>query len=311
MKNTFLGIDTSNYTTSAALISEEEVVFSKIPLTVREGEKGVRQSEAVFQHTKNIPLLLEDVFKKAREKFGEDLKISAVGVSEKPRRQEGSYMPCFLSGVASASAIAHSHGIPLYEFSHQEGHIRAAILGSGLDSSLSRFYSFHLSGGTCELLYVEKDGGRYRADIIADSADITLGQLIDRTGVAMGLKFPCGAELESLVGNSAIPNPYIKKSESVNLSGFENKVLEKIEKGETRSAIAAFVFGVCVSAVRVMLESCTDKTLPVLFSGGVSSSHILAKEVSEFCSAHFAPPVYSADNAIGIAALCQDSFLKR
>mgnify|MGYP003304051462 CR=1 FL=1 len=311
MKNVFLGIDTSNYTTSLALFCENEFVCSKKGLFVRSGEKGVRQSEAVFQHTKNIPELMEDVFSKARAKFGEDLKISAVGVSQTPRRREGSYMPCFLAGVASASSIAFSHDVPLYRFSHQEGHIRAAILGSGFNSSLSRFYSFHLSGGTCELLSVEKDNIGYCAEIISDSADITLGQLIDRTGVLLGLDFPCGPELEKLAEKSLlIPDVSIKSTRSINLSGFENKVQKMIEIGTPAQDVASFVFGVCVSAVRVMLENAEEK-LPILFSGGGSSSHILAENVLKFSNAYFAPPVYSADNAIGIAALCQDNVLRR
>ena len=311
MKKVFLGIDTSNYTTSACLMADDDFVFLKTPLSVRMGEKGVRQSEAVFQHTKNLPSLIGRLFDEARSRFGQ-IEVCAVGVSTTPRRQEGSYMPCFLSGVASAHSVAASVGCPLYEFSHQEGHIRAAILGSGVDSSLSHFYSFHLSGGTCELLEVKKDEGRYNANIIADSQDITLGQLIDRTGVALGLAFPCGAELENLVTKSQkLPSIHIKSAKSINLSGFENKVLTKISEGEPSENIAFFVFGVCVKAVKVLLENREDVNLPVIFSGGVSSSHILKDNVSSLCDARFAPPIYSADNAIGVAALAKDSFLIR
>ena len=279
-------------------------------LFVRSGEKGIRQSEAVFQHIKNLPLITEKVFALAREKFGSDIQLSAVGVSENPRRQEGSYMPCFLSGVASAASIASALGVPLYTFSHQEGHVRAAILGSGVRSGLSHFYSFHLSGGTCELLNVTSDSGRYNADIIADSADITLGQLIDRTGVMLGIDFPCGANLERLAENRPIPKVQIKKSNSINLSGFENKVLKMKEEGLSKEEIAAFVFGVCISAVKVLLEAREDFTLPVIFSGGVCSSHIIRDEISSLCEAYFAPPVFSADNAIGIAALAQDLYFR-
>jgi len=311
MKKVFLGIDTSNYTTSACLMSEDDFVFLKTMLSVRHGEKGVRQSEAVFQHTKNLPSLIDKLFSEARDRFGE-FEVCAVGVSTTPRRQEGSYMPCFLAGGVSAHSVAASSNCPLYEFSHQEGHIRAAIFGSGVDSSLSHFYSFHLSGGTCELLEVKKDLNRYDARIIADSEDITLGQLIDRTGVMLGMNFPCGAELEGLAENGGeLPRVTLKKSKHINLSGFENKVQRMIEDGKPRESIASFVFGVCRKAVEVLLDNREDPTLPVIFSGGVASSHILKDSVSGLCRCYFAPPVFSADNAIGIAALTKDSFLLR
>ncbi len=312
MKKAFLGIDTSNYTTSASIICGDEFVFKKIPLSVRHGEKGVRQSEAVFQHVKNIPALLEKVFLISREKFGDDIKLTAVGVSDKPRTQEGSYMPCFLSGVAAASSVASSQALPLYTFSHQEGHIRAAVFGSGADSGLSHFYSFHLSGGTCELLKVRKEEERYHAEIIADSADITLGQLIDRAGVLLGLQFPCGPALERLAEKAeSIPTVKIKSGKHINLSGFENKVIQMQKEEESNEDIAAYVFGVAIGAVKALLSAREDLTLPVVFSGGVCSSHIISSKVAPLCQAYFAPPVFSADNAIGIAALSQDLFLKR
>jgi N6-L-threonylcarbamoyladenine synthase len=284
-------------------------VSKKKILTVRPGEKGVRQSEAVFQHVMNLQNIVKSVFDEARQKFGEDIKLCSVGVSDKPRCVEGSYMPCFMSGVSAASAIAASVGCPLFAFSHQEGHIRSAILGSGMDSGLSHFYSFHLSGGTCELLEVFKREDGYDTEIIADSSDITLGQLIDRTGVMLGLQFPCGVELEKLASkHSTLPKVLIKQSEHINLSGFENKIQKMLSEGVSHEEIAAYAFGVCVSAITVMLKSRKDYTLPILFSGGVSSSYLIKNSVSSQAQCYFAPPMFSADNAIGIASLAMDRF---
>lgn len=311
MKRLFLGVDTSNYTTSVCLISENDVFFEKAPLFVRLGEKGVRQSEAVFQHTKNLPALFDKVFAEIREKIQDDFEVTAVGVSETPRRVEGSYMPCFLAGVSAAGAVASALGCPLEKFSHQEGHIRAAVLGSGMDPETSHFYSFHLSGGTCELLEVEKNNNRYNSRIIAESADITLGQLIDRAGVMLGLQFPCGIEMEKLADKSgSIPKVRIKNSDRINLSGFENKCSSMLNEGKTSEEIASYVFGVCIGSVKALLSNRSALDLPVLFSGGVCSSYIIKNSISECCNAYFAPPVYSADNAIGIAALVRDKYLR-
>ena len=80
----FLGIDTSNYTTSAAVCGDENISVRKI-IDVKEGERGIRQSDGVFVHLKELPRLYESI--------GADLtKTAAVGVSTRPRSVEGSYM---------------------------------------------------------------------------------------------------------------------------------------------------------------------------------------------------------------------------
>ena len=148
----FLGIDTSNYTTSAAVLdaSGEVLANAKRPLPVEAGARGLRQSEAVFAHIKNLPSLMQEI-----APVLEGGSLLAIGVSEAPRRAEGSYMPCFLSGVAAAETAAASAGVPLYRFSHQCGHLAAAILSSGRHDLFERpFGAFHVSGGTTEVLHV-------------------------------------------------------------------------------------------------------------------------------------------------------------
>lgn len=306
MNKIWLGIDTSNYTTSVSAVTEDGSYYNiKKQLCVKANEKGVRQSDAVFMHVKNLPLAFEELM----AKLG-DTEVLAVGVSTRPRALEGSYMPCFLSGVSVAKSIALSLKAPLYEFSHQEGHIRAALLGSGIDTP-EHFYSFHLSGGTCELLDVHRTEFGFFEEIIADSADITLGQLVDRTGVMLGLSFPCGAELEKLALLS--DKKYKVKvcgDSKINLSGFENKVIKMINDGADKCDISAFVYSVIISAVEKLLDARADKSLPVVFAGGVSGSQILKNSVSEICNAYFAPPSLSSDNAVGIALLTKEKYQK-
>ena len=119
---TFLGIDTSNYTTSVALYSENGVLQKKKLLPVKDGERGIRQSDAVFHHTKAYPDLLKELFDAAAYPG-----IFAVGASIKPTTQEGSYMPCFLCGEGFARSYAALSDVPVYRTSHQVGHILAAL----------------------------------------------------------------------------------------------------------------------------------------------------------------------------------------
>ena len=143
---TFLGIDTSNYTTSVSLVKNHNVIYNlKYPVSVKSGDRGIRQSDAVFQHINNLPLLMD--------KLGCH-KLDAIGVSAFPRNVENSYMPCFLSGVAVAKSISGILGIDYYKYSHQQGHVASALFSCNKFELISEnFIAFHISGGTTEILF--------------------------------------------------------------------------------------------------------------------------------------------------------------
>ena len=109
MSHYTLGIDTSNYATSLAVFhtAGEVVCAKKRFLPVKEGQLGLRQSDALFHHTAALPEMLEELGREF------DLtRISAVGVSEKPRPVEGSYMPCFLAGGQRGDRLCAGTGDP-------------------------------------------------------------------------------------------------------------------------------------------------------------------------------------------------------
>ena len=303
MTTPVLGLDTSNYTTSAARFDGEEGENLGRLLQVRPGELGLRQSEALFQHVKQLPPILEEL--------GRDGALSglrAVGASTRPRAVEGSYMPCFLAGESQGRSLAAALGVPFYAFSHQQGHLAAAAWSAGRMELLDRpFLAWHLSGGTTELLRAEPDGAALRAEILGGTSDISAGQLIDRTGVLLGLPFPAGRALDKLYYEADKALGYRVKVDgsAFSLSGMENQVKGLLEKGEKPANIARFtldtVAGVVLRATRAAMEQYPG--LPVLCSGGVASNSRLREVLSQHCGALFARPQYSADNAMGIAVL--------
>lgn len=293
----FVGIDTSNYTTSLAVL-DDNIHQEKIMLSVNQGERGLRQSDAVFQHTVNMPKLLERV---------ELSNIEAVGVSVRPRNVENSYMPCFLVGETVATAISKSNNIPLFKTSHQIGHILAVLYDTdNLDLINDRFIAFHLSGGTTEALLVEPHKTELiKASIIGESSDLKAGQAIDRAGVMMGLDFPCGRELDRLSKQSDV-NYKIKPSMNgfnCSLSGVENKAHQMYDKGESKENISNFVLSYICSSVEEMLSRILIEygDLPIVFSGGVSSNSMLRERMNNRFNAYFAKPEFSLDNATGVA----------
>ncbi len=314
----YVGFDTSNYTTSAAVCTElgEIAANLKVPLPVKEGEVGLRQSEAVFAHIKNLPKLCEmlDAVLGAYE-------IKAVGVSSAPRDADGSYMPCFLSGVAAASAFAAGRNIPIIKTSHQNGHIMAALYSAGVSEKLlgKPFLAFHLSGGTTEALLVNTsaDGKDFSVRIVGGTRDINAGQAIDRVGVMMGLGFPCGRELEELAaayigGDGRLEKKRITVSDGYcNLSGVENLAKRIYDETQSREKTAAFVFDFLCRNIVKMTEQLKEKygEMPVLFSGGVMSNKLMRASISSCCEAYFAEPEFSADNAAGVALLCRAKYL--
>ncbi len=301
----YLGIDTSNYTTSVAVINDSGEVFQrKKLLPVKRGELGLRQSDAVFHHTAQLHSLYGDLIKEISPD-----KIKAVGVSVKPRPVEGSYMPCFTVGHNTARIISDTLNVPLYEFSHQEGHIAAAIYSAGAEALFNeRFIAFHVSGGTTEAVLAEPEGNGFKLKIIAETLDLNAGQAIDRVGVMLGLDFPCGKELEKLALKNTtelkIKKPTLK-GENCCLSGIENICKKLFDNNSSKEYIAAY----CLKYIENTLGEMTDKLidkygeLPILYAGGVMSNSIIKKSFKSKYGAYFAEPEFSSDNAAGIAYL--------
>ena len=299
-----LGLDTSNYTTSAAWLDTDDlsVIQSKKLLPVKPGEKGLRQSDAVFHHTKQLP---EVVAKLIGQAGGTP---DHIGVSVKPRLAEGSYMPCFLVGEGAADTLGSVLGIKPDKTSHQVGHILAAIYSLqrfDLIKNKKAFGAFHVSGGTTDLLLCSHSEENV-LDItrIGGSNDLKAGQAIDRCGVMLGLRFPCGAELERLALNS---ERHYKIKPSVNklecsFSGLENKCSDMIKRKEPKEDIALYCLSYVLESIRALTsafyEMYGNKTL--LYAGGVMSNKMI-KESLQSDERVFCEPAFSSDNACGVA----------
>ena len=304
----FIGVDTSNYTTSVAVCSDsgEIVANLKAPLPVKAGECGLRQSDAVFAHVKNIPTLMPALREALR-----GYEVEAVGCSVTPRDAEGSYMPCFLAGRAVAEAIAAVLDLPLVETSHQDGHIMAALYSSGQADALMQapFAAFHVSGGTTEMLYVQPKDGAFDVTLIGETEDLNAGQAIDRVGVMMGLDFPCGRALEALAaeytGKLQKPRVTVKEGRC-NLSGLQNlceKLWRETQDAPQVSAYALAFIGETLKRMTDHIDNAYSPELPIIYAGGVMSNRYLQSLLGKRKNTYFAEPQFSADNAAGVALL--------
>lgn len=302
----YLGLDTSNYTTSAAVLDTEtgELRQEKKLLPVKQGEMGLRQSDAVFHHVRQLPEILEKVWERA------DGALNAVAASDRPQQVDGSYMPCFLVGSGAAREIAAAAGIPCRLFTHQQGHVAAALWGADRRELIGeRFLAFHVSGGTTDALLVEPDEKCViRCRVAAHSLDLKAGQLVDRVGGMMGLRFPAGPELDRLAGSAGgqyAPRPVLKGADC-HLSGVENQCRRMLDKGAPTAETALFCLQSILAAVAGMTEALLKEygPLPLVYAGGVMSNSLLRKELTARYGGAFAPPAFSGDNAAGVAFLC-------
>ena len=297
-----IGIDTSNYTTSIAYFDGESGVNCSRLLPVKPGELGLRQSDAVFAHTKSLPDLSGRLFSNA-----EVGKITAVGVSTRPRAVEGSYMPCFMVGYSHAKLLSDALGVPLVEVSHQQGHVAASLWSAGhLELMDEPHLAWHLSGGTTELLLVEPEGKNVKCTKIGGTTDISAGQLIDRTGVMLDLPFPAGKHVDALSKEAVLKETFKVKCPGMefSLSGVQNKVQQFHQKNGVPAETAAFALRCVASAVYQATQNALKaySGLKVVFSGGVASNSML-REVIAPLNPIFCEPQYSTDNAMGVAVL--------
>ena len=297
-----IGIDTSNYTTSIAYFDGTSGENCSKLLPVKQGELGLRQSDAVFAHIKSLPELSGRLFSHVRNN-----EITAVGVSTRPRAVEGSYMPCFMVGYSHAKMLSDLLNVPLVEVSHQQGHVAASLWSAGTLELMDRAHlAWHLSGGTTELLLVEPEGKNVVCTKIGGTTDISAGQLIDRTGQLLHLPFPSGKHLDALSKAAVMKDTFKAKCSNMefSLSGLQNKVQQFHSQHNLPTETAAYALRCVAKAVYLATEQAlmAYPGLPVVFSGGVASNSLLRDAIAPL-NPIFAQPQYSTDNAMGVAVL--------
>ena len=301
-----LGIDTSNYTTSLAIVDGHGRIIDdkRMLLPVPVNERGLRQAEACFAHQKQLP----DLFRSLTLPVTKPL---AIAVSVQPRAIEGSYMPVFTIGSGYAKVLSKAYNCPILKLSHQEGHIQAGLRSAGGPEGME-FLVLHLSGGTTELLLVKREGYSFSETILGGSNDLQIGQFVDRIGVKLGLQFPAGPELELLArthnDEHSLPSiPTYCRELEVSFSGSESHALRLIDQGLDKASIARAVEKAIARVIEKLLRNAIQQTQAdqVLLVGGVSSNlyirQQLKRRLQPIMDLWFADPTLSSDNAVGVA----------
>ena len=308
-KPVVIGFDTSNYRTSVAAVTldGEILVNHRELLPVPDGERGLRQSDAVFAHIRQ----LRNSGKELRTAL-QDAEIAAVAASTKPRDGEDSYMPVFQAGYTAGNLLASALNVPFYETTHQRGHLAAALYGTKLEGTV-RLLAIHLSGGTTDLLVLDGE----KLEQIGGSADLNAGQLVDRAGVVMGLGFPAGEALEALAvygkSEGRLGCSMDNGGLTCHLSGAETRVQQWIrEETLSRKDIAREIYDLLSRTLIRMLQAGFEETgiRQAMITGGVAASDLLRQMLEERRKKTrncpeivFGKPEMSGDNAVGVALI--------
>ncbi len=305
-----IGFDTSCYTTSMALARDGKLLCARRRLlTVEQGGRGLMQSEGVFQHETRLPALVRELMEEAGA-----IHIDRVGASVRPRPVEGSYMPVFTVGEGYGRAIAAVLGVPFFATSHQEGHVRAAMVDTGLRPD-EDFLALHLSGGTTEVLHVSPG----TMELIGGSNDLHAGQFVDRVGVRLGLGFPAGPALEQMAmhGRADARLPIWVRGLECSFSGSESAAQRLIDAGTIApDDMAAEVFSCVARTIAKLLVHAAEKAgcQKALLAGGVASSSLLRallperlKRMNSRLRLYWGRPELSGDNACGVALLASEN----
>lgn len=301
----FLGIDTSAYTTSIALVNNEKVLLDKrILLNVDKGSRGLRQSEAVFKHIKNLKLISDDL---------SCYEIKAVGVSTKPTQQIDSYMPVFKVGESFAQFFTKLNNIPNFKVSHQDGHVAAGLWSANI--SKEKILVIHISGGTTDFLQINNDARELEISLLGNSLDLHAGQFIDRVGVSLGSEFPAGDIMDQWAQKAIdddIRIPSSVKGNYISFSGPETAAQKLVKKGYLKESIAYTTFICIARSIEKVIRNIYEKTKYdiILLVGGVARNSIIKKELIKRLPFEvvFCDKKYSSDNAVGVAILAEKYF---
>lgn len=312
----FLGIDTSYYTTSLALVDADGRLLEdqRRPLTVPKGERGVSPPQAVWAHLKALPGVAEPLLRA----WGG--RIAAVAASTRPRPIEGAYLPPFKVSEGFGRSIAAALGVPFYPSSHQEMHIMAGLWSSEQPPRSDQFLAVHLSGGTTELIRVTRRRGGFAEELLGGTHDLHAGQFVDRIGVALGLPFPAGPHLERLAAGGEpgrVKIPSSVQGFTVSFSGPETAAQRMVGRAD-RADLAMAVQACVAKTLEKWLRTAARETglREVLIVGGVSANQWIRHRLKERLEhpavglrLAFAQPAYSTDNAVGTALLCREAHL--
>lgn len=308
-----LGVESTAHTFGCSVVESNGRVLSDSRDVYKAPEgQGIHPREASRHHMDVASLIL----KQALSSEGISIKdIDVVGYAAGP-----GLGPCLRVGAVVARTVAGFYKKPLVPVNHALGHIELGIMLTGASDPLVLL----VSGGHTMILAFSY--GRWR--VFGETLDITVGQLLDQFGRALGFASPCGGRIEQLASQSSgkyIQLPYIIKGNDVSFSGLltaaklvvasqqqhqqskkqqQQQQNDHIDVEEVCYSLQETAFAMLAETVERALSFTSKKEMMIV--GGVAANKRLAEMLEAACSRQGAklftcPIKFAGDNGAQIA----------
>ena len=324
-----LGIETSCDDTAIALVETKDnqrtsfrilsnAIASQISIHQQYG--GVFPMLAKREHQKNLPLVLEQVFKEHNFDPARPA-IDAIALTYGP-----GLSPCLWAGITFAQELAKKWNLPVIPVDHIEAHLLIGLMRQSNDflqfppDTIFPSVALIVSGGHSQIVLM-KERGKY--EIIGETRDDAAGEAFDKTARILGLPYPGGPSIakQALIPTNrtfaiTLPRPMMRSKDfDFSFSGLKTAVLydyqartqEERESQEyireMSSEIQQAIVDVLVSKTLKAVEQFQAKS--VILGGGVAANTALRERFREKLSEGvqlLSPlPQLSTDNGAMIA----------
>ncbi len=288
-----LGIESTAHTFSCSIVDEHNILSDVRDVYKPPDGSGIHPREASRHHASVCDTVLKQALKQANTSIKD---VDAIAYSAGP-----GLGPCLRVGAVVARSLASYYSQPIVPVNHAVGHIE---LGMRLTSARDPL-TLLVSGGHCMILAFYNS--RWR--VIGETLDITLGQLLDQFGRALGLASPCGALIEEMASKSTnyIRLPYTVKGNDVSYSGLltaAKRLLGNAKREDICYSLQENAFAMLAEVTeRALAFTRKDELLVV---GGVAANRRLAEMLKSIChrqgaSLHIVPSRYAGDCGAQIA----------
>ncbi len=300
-----LGIDTSCDDTSAAICDDLKILSSNVAsqIDLHETFGGIVPEEASRAHYSNIDKIIKICLKEAKLELKD---IDLVTVTNGP-----GLVGALLVGLNYGKSLAWSLDIPFYAANHLFSHVYSNFLGENHPELPA--VSVVISGGHTIIGVVDENMNH---KYLGSTLDDACGEVIDKVGRKLGLPYPAGPYLDKMAldGNKKahrFPRPLKgREGYDFSFSGLKTSFLKEVEKGnlsdedQYASLLMAISDCLCDRIVKLCGETGYSQ---VVFSGGVSASAFLRRELSLVMEKHgikisFPELRYCTDNAAMVCA---------
>jgi N6-L-threonylcarbamoyladenine synthase len=290
-----LGVESTAHTFGCSIVDSKGRVLSDERGIYKAPEgSGIHPREASRHHIEAS----SSIFQRSLQSAGVTMKdVDVVGYSAGP-----GLGPCLRVGAVVARTVAGFYKKPLVPVNHALGHLELGAVLTGAFDPLVLL----VSGGHTMILAFSH--GRWR--VFGETLDLTVGQLLDQFGRALGFASPCGGRIEQLAVQSAgryMQLPYVVKGNDVSFSGLLTAAVKLAGNAETANACYSLqetAFAMLAEVVERALSFTGKKEMMIV--GGVAANKRLAEMLEAACSRQGAklfvcPLKFAGDNGAQIA----------